>query len=587
MGARREKESTYMVNTRKPLAVAAAAALAVGLAGCGGGSTNPNSGSSSAAGKKGGTLYYLTNRPTEHLDPQRTYIGRDISNMSRLAYRSLVTYPITTDTKKATTPVPDLATDTGQSSNGGKVWKFTLKDGVKWQDGKPITCADLKYGVSRSFATDVITGGPNYILGNLDVPHSKDGLPLYNGPYKNAHKADFDKAVLCSSDNKTITYKFNKPFPDFPLAAASLLSFDPYRKDQDQGDKSNYAVFASGPYKLQGKWNTSKGGTFVRNTNWSTSTDDVRKALPDKIVFTQGLTPEVVNDRLISDTGQDQMAVTDQRIPPADYSQITGPVKDRSTLTDSPFVDYILPNFNRIKNLKVRQALLASLNAQGWIDAGGGDKAYKPAKSLVNPALIGYQPNPNFKYPPSGDVAAAKKLLAQSGEKLPYPIKFTYSGGTPTLDKEAAALANGWKQAGFKVTLDPLTETYYDVIQKPTADSDVMWGGWGADWPSIATVLPPLFDSRINLTSASNGQDYGNYRSDKVNKLIDEASSKGSVEEQAKVYSQIDDQLGKDVAYMPLEITRFYYLHGSKVTGYVNNPATSGYPDLGAAGVTS
>ncbi len=576
-----------MVNTRKPLAVVAAAALAVGLAGCGGGSTNPNSGSSSASGKKGGTLYYLTNRPTEHLDPQRTYIGRDISNMSRLAYRSLVTYPITEDTKKATTPVPDLATDTGQSSNGGKVWKFTLKDGVKWQDGKPITCADLKYGVSRSFATDVITGGPNYILGFLDVPHAKSGLPLYDGPYKNHHAADFDKAVLCSSDNKTITYKFNKPFPDFPLAAASLLSFDPYRKDQDQGDKSNYAVFASGPYKLEGKWNTTKGGTFVRNTNWSTATDDVRKALPDKIVFTQGLTPEVVNDRLISDTGQDQMAVTDQRIPPADYSQITGAVKDRSTLTDSPFVDYILPNFNRIKNLKVRQALLASLNAQGWIDAGGGDKAYKPAKSMVNPALIGYKPNPNFKYPPSGDVAAAKKLLQQSGEKLPYPIKFTYTGGTPTLDKEAAAVAAGWKKAGFKVTLDPLTETYYDVIQKPTADSDVMWGGWGADWPSIATVLPPLFDSRINLTTASNGQDYGNYRSDKVNKMIDEAASKGSVEEQAKVYSQIDDQLGKDVAYMPLEITRFYYLHGSKVTGYVNNPATSGYPDLGAAGVTS
>ena len=100
-------------------------------------------------------------------------------------------------------------------------------------------------------------------------------------------------------------------------------------------------------------------------------------------------------------------------------------------------------------------------------------------------------------------------------------------------------------------------------------------------------MIPPLFDSRINLTSASNGQDYGNYRSDKVNKLIDEAASKGSVEEQAKVYAQIDDQLGKDVAYMPLEITRFYYLHGSKVTGYVNNPATAGYPDLGAAGVTS
>jgi peptide/nickel transport system substrate-binding protein len=574
---------------KKPLAVAAAAALAVGLAGCGGGSTgggDSNSGSASST-KKGGTLYYLTQRPTEHLDPQRTYIGRDITNLDRLAYRGLVTYPITEDTDKGTSPIPDLATDTGQSSNNSKVWKFTLKDGVKWQDGSAITCADLKYGVSRSFATDIITGGPNYILSYLDVPKGKDGLPLYNGPYKNDHKADFDKAVTCSSDNKTITYRFNKPFPDFPLSIASLLSFDPYRQDQDQGDKSNYAVFSDGPYKLEGKWNTSKGGTFVRNTNWDESTDDVRKALPDKIVFTQGLTNEVIADRMIADSGQDQSAVTDRVVPPADYSQIEGPVKDRSVQVDSPYVDYLLPNFNRMKNPKVRQALLLATDSAGERAAEGGTKAAKPAYSLVNPTVIGYKKNPTFDVNQSGDPEAAKKLLQQSGEKLPYPIKYTYSGGTPTSDKAAAALAAGWKKAGFKVTLDPLTETYYDVINKPTADGDVFWGGWGADWPSPATVLPPLFDSRINLTSNSNGQDYGNYRSDAVNKLIDKAANLGSVEEQAKVYQQIDDQLAKDVAYIPTEVTQFFLLHGSKVTNYINTPSSSGYPDLGGIGVSS
>ena len=46
---------------------------------------------------------------------------------------------------------------------------------MKWQDGQPVTCEDFKYGVSRTFATDVITGGPNYILGYLDVPKDADG----------------------------------------------------------------------------------------------------------------------------------------------------------------------------------------------------------------------------------------------------------------------------------------------------------------------------------------------------------------------------------------------------------------------------
>jgi len=574
-----------MVINRKPLAALATAGLLVSLAACGGGSTNGSDNNADAEGQKGGTLNYLPFRPTEHLDPQRMYIGRDLANMSRLVYRSLVTYPITEDIDKGTTPVPDLATDTGTSSKDAKTWSFTIKDGVKWQDGKDITCEDFKYGASRTFATDVITGGPNYILSFLDVPKSKDGLPLYNGPYKNANKADFDKAITC--DGKTITYKFNKPFPDFPLAVASLASFGPFRKDKDQGDKSNYQVFSSGPYKLEGKWQASKGGTFVRNSEWDQKTDDVRKALPDKVVFTEGLTNEVITQRLIADSGADQQAVTDRNIPPASYSQITGPVKDRATLTASPYVDYLLPNFNKIKNLKVREALKLATDGEGERNALGGEKAAKAAESIVAESVKGYTPNEAFSGSESGDPEAAKKLLQESGETLPYPIKYTYSGGSPTTDKAASALAAGWEKAGFKVTLDPLSETYYDVINKPSADGDVFWGGWGADWPSISTVIPPLFDSRINLTSASNGQDYGNYRSDTVNKMIDEAAAMGDVDEQAKKYAEIDAQLGKDVAYIPLENSQFYLLRGSKVTGYSNTPASNGYPDLGGIGVTS
>jgi peptide/nickel transport system substrate-binding protein len=570
---------------RKPLVALATAGLLVSLAACGGGGSSDKN-NASTPGKKGGTLQWLTFHTYEHMDPQRVYIGVQISNMDRLVYRGLVTYPITTDVKKGTTPVPDLATDTGTMSKDAKTWSFTLKDGVKWQDGKPVTCEDVKYGASRTFATDVITSGPNYILSYLDVPHGKDGLPLYDGPYKNHHKADFDKAITCKG--KTITYHFNKPFPDFALAIASLNSFDPYRKDQDKGAKSDFAVFSNGPYKIQGAWNATKGGTFVRNPEWDPKTDGIRKALPDKIVFTQGITNDVITDRLISDSGQDQFAITDRVIPPASYSQITGPVKDRATLVDSPYVDYLLPNFNRLKNPKIREALKVSTDSQGERNAEGGENAAKPAESIVNPSVVGYQPNPAFSGPETGDPAAAKKLLQEAGAKMPYPIKYTYQGGTPTADKAAAALKAGWEKAGFKVTLDPLTDTYYTTIQKPTADGDVFWGGWGADWPSPGVpVIAALFDSRPNLTATTNGQDYGNYRSDKVNKMIDQANALTDVNAVAKKYAEVDAQLGKDVAYIPTEVTQFYFLHGSKVTGYIQTPSSNGYPDIGGIGVTS
>ncbi len=582
------------MNTKKAaglIALAVGVALPLSACGGGGGSTSPSSSgsgsgtSTAAATAKGGTLYYLTKRAAEHLDPQRTYIGRDLADMGRLWSRSLVQFPASTDATTASTPVPDMATDTGKSSNGGKTWEFTLKDGIKWQDGQPVTCADLKYGVSRSFATDVITGGPNYVLTYLPSV-----AKIYSGPYssKPAGQAAFDKAITCSSDNKTITYNFEKPWADFPLNLASLRSFDPYRKDKDQGAKSNYAIFSDGPYMLQGTWTKGTGGTFVRNPNYDPSTDTVRKALPDKIVFTEGLTNELIAQRLIADNGNDQNAVTDRAIPPAFYTQITGSVATRAVNPQSPFVDYLLPNFNTMKNLKVRQALAMATNKVGYITALGGDKTGVPAKSIVNPSLAGYKPNPAFTAPDAGDPAAAKKLLQDAGVTLPYPIKYTYPGGTPTSDKAAQALKATWDQAGFSTTLVSLPDTYYDVIQNlHYTGGDVLWGGWGADWPSMSTVLPPLFDDRINFSATSNGQDYGNFKDAKADSLMDQAAAATSLDQANTVYQQLDQYLGEQVAYIPLAVEKFYLLHGSGVTNYMVDPASNSYPDLAVIGVKS
>jgi len=570
---------------KKALAIAAAASMSVALAACGGGGGNKPSTGTGGEAQKGGTLTYYIRAALEHTDPQRTYVGRDITNWSRTVYRSLVTFPISDDPAKATTPVPDLATDTGQSSEGGKVWKFTVKDGVTWQDGKAITCEDFKYGASRVFATDVITGGPNYILTYLDIPiNNKTGLPAYEGPYTKVGQDLYDKAVTC--DGNTITYHFKKPWADFPLAIAALHMMDPYRADKDQGDKSNYQIFSNGPYMLDGTWDKEKGGTLVRNPKYSASTDspDIRKALPDKIIFDIGKTSEQIADQLIADSGADKAAVTGQSIPAAYYSQITGAVADRAVSVVSPYTDYLVPNFKKLTNLQVRQALAASLDDTAWVTAGGGDKAYTEATDVVNPAVKGYQEG---LFPGgAGDPAKSKQLLQQAGVQIPYPITYTYPS-TETADKQAAAIKAGWEKGGFKVTLDGVADAdvYYTNIQNPDQKADVIWAGWGADWPSAITVTAPLFDSRPNLTKNSNGQDYGAYKSDEFNKLVDQAQEATDLDSQTTTLQQADQVLAKDVAYIPVDTAIFYMLRGSDVTGYHNTAASNGYPDLGPIGV--
>jgi peptide/nickel transport system substrate-binding protein len=582
-----------MGTTRKRLVAAAASmVVAVSLAGCGGdgGDDNSDVGNNTDVERteatKGGTVYSLETAVTQTLDPQRTYTGRDIANEGRLFSRSLVMFPSgATDPEEGSTPIPDLATDTGQSNEDATEWSFTLKDGPKWQDGKPVTCDDLKYGVSRTFATDVITGGPNYIVGYLDIPEGADGEPAYKGPYTGEGQEAFDQAVTC--DGSTITYRFKKPWPDFPLAIAALRSFDPVRADLDKGDKSKFDAFSNGPYMLEGPWNEDTGGTFVRNPEWDGSEDTNREANPDKVVFEIGIETEVIIDRLIADEGDDQFAFTSRSVTPAQYPQITGDVAARAVNFESPFSNYLLPNFTRVTNLKVRQALAAATNRGAYVGALGGDQASTPSLSIVNPATPGYVANPAFGEAAGGDVETAKQLLEESGETLPYPIKFTYPIGSDASEKAFAALKATYDEAGFDVTLDGLDPSgpYYEQIQKPGSDSDLIWGGWGADWPSVSTVIPPLFDSRINLTKASNGQDYGNYESDEVNAAMDAASAETDIDKANEMWSEVDNMLAEDVAYIPLDTTKFYFLHGSQLENYVNSISTSGYVDLGVLSV--
>ena len=154
---------------RRVLATTAAFALAT--AGVLVGTTSANA----ATAKTGGTLYFITHAEQfDHVDPARVYTGRDIAFFNSYLYRNLVAYkPV--KGAAGSSLVADLATNTGVPSNNAKTWKFTLRSGITWEDGSAVTCADVAYGVSRAFAADVITDGPQYLVQALDIPKNDDG----------------------------------------------------------------------------------------------------------------------------------------------------------------------------------------------------------------------------------------------------------------------------------------------------------------------------------------------------------------------------------------------------------------------------
>ena len=581
---------------RKPGAIAVVAAGAMlALAACGssgsGSGGNSSASSGSADSKVGGTLFVLTGGDKiTHLDPQRNYTGVELSFAGTFLHRTLTTYATGKD-EAGTKIVPDLATDTGQPDSTGKIWKFTLRDGVTFEDGTPITCADVKYGVSRTFAQDVITDGPQYAVSMLDIP-AKDGKSIYTGPYKNTPEgvAAFDKAVTCSEDGKTITFNLNKPVPDFN-GTTTLLSFSPVPKAKDTAEKYDMAPISSGPYKIE-SYVEKKALTLVRNTNWKKESDPVRNAFPDKVVMQFSINPQVIDQRLIQSAGDDQFAVTADGIDPANLATVFNNPQNKARAVDAldPYSRYIAINTKKVTNVKHRQALMAALDREALRKLAGGTYAGDFGDGAVKPNIgIDYAPTGVWdgllgdKVPDTGNVELAKKLIAESGE-TPPEIQYDYGKAKDdqTADKAAAIVKTSLEAAGFKVKLNPIeSSAYYPTVLDPAKQGSISGAGWGPDWLNASTVIPELFtpNGGFNL-SQWDDKDY-------VAK-VEKAKTTLDRNEQAKQWQELNKEAVQLGLIIPTRFGKEQEIFGKKVKTSVGggapylNPAFGGpsYNDL-------
>jgi peptide/nickel transport system substrate-binding protein len=550
----------------KVAALAAASALL--LAACGG-SDSGDTGAAESGGTpvKGGTLNFMTaGTQFNHLDPQMNYTGEDLAFAGAYLHRTLTAFTPSADPAEAGQLQPDLATDTGRTEDA-KVWEFTLKDGAKFEDGTPITCAEVKYGVSRTFATDIITGGPTYAITMLDIPTGEDGSSQYKGPYTGEGQELFDKAVTCSEDNKTITFNLVRPIGDFNYATA-LLAFSPVPEAADTGAQYDLKPLSNGPYKIE-DYTIGKSLTLIRNDQYDPATDTLRPANPDKIVVTFGIEPPVSTQRLIADSGVDQQSMTlGDAIDPAQLATVFNDpnLEDRRYDEYDVYVRYVAVNTAKVPNLKHRQAIAAAFPRADLKTIAGGNFAGDLADGLIKPNLAAdYQPSGMWTdllgapIPDNGDPEYAKKLIAESGEPMP---KITYDyGKTPANDKAAGAIVTALAKAGIEVTPNPLDPgAYYGIIFDDDKANELMNGGWGADWPNASTVIPELLASNGGWNLSRWNDDAFTAESDAAKEITDRAA-------QGEAWAALNKTAMEQVPAIPLRFTKQQRMHGSKVGG--------------------
>jgi len=567
----------------------AAVVVAVGalaLAACGGSSSggSSTSGGSSAAPAKGGTIYYLTNAEQfDQIDPQRIYTGEDLAFFNGTIYRTLTAYKFSADAKEGTSLVADMATDTGTATNGGKTWAFTLKDGLTFQDGSPIACKDIAYGVSRTFATDIITGGPTYAISYLDIADDPKGGSAYKGPYAKTGQELFDKAVTCSADGKTITFNLKAPVPDFNYTV-TLTAFSPVPKTADTGEKYGDAPVSSGPYVISSNKN-GKGGKLVmgRNDKWSAASDTYRAALPDTWEVDYGIDTKVIDQRVIQSTGNDTTAINLGLEPESLGTVFISPSEpqpqyaSRAISTLDPYVRYFAINTKKVPDLKVRQALAVALDREALRKNAGGDYAGDYADGVIKPNEgLDYAPTGMWdtllgqKIPNTGDPEYAKKLIAESGKPAPT-ITFDYPQ-SPTGDKAAAIVVASLGKAGITVKPNPIEPgQYYGVVFDPAKAHELINAGWGPDWPNASTIIPELF-------TPSGGFNLSQYDNADFNAKSAAAKVELDRTKQATMWQDLNKQAMADVVVIPTRFGKEQRMTGTKVGPVYLWPAYGSWP---------
>ena len=238
----------------------------------------------------GGTLFVLEAAAPEHLDPQQISTP-DALTIGTVLFRHLTNY--IEDPKGGRLQlVGDLATNTGETTDGGRTWTYHLRDNIAFQDGTAITSKDIAYGIARSFGT-YGQHGPQLVQDLLDPARGYPGPDGGNPP------------GVTTPDDRTIRFALSKPHPEWPFLMA-LPTSTPVPRARDTGASDESEFVASGPYMVDGHGQTSTL-VLTKNPNWEPGSDPIRHQYLDSIVvdFHGGSGEEQAN-RLIADRGNDQ-----------------------------------------------------------------------------------------------------------------------------------------------------------------------------------------------------------------------------------------------------------------------------------------
>ncbi|MEO6019675.1 MAG: ABC transporter substrate-binding protein [Knoellia sp.] len=477
------------------------------LAACGS-EGSPASGGPSKTPQKGGTLRLGIPAVSDYLNPLVATSGA-IAWTTSPVVETLYFYG--EDMKS----VPLLAAGEPKVSADGKTWTITLRDGIAFSNGDPLTAEHVAA-----------------VLNHVADPKAFSDWTNYFGPRITSAKA---------VDKTTVEIILPAPFGvmrshlnNLPIVHKDFIE----KKDTTMG---------TGPFVI-GQVTQGQSLTLTPNAKYHGTPSALKEitftAIPDPATRLVSLREGKVD--IMTDVAPDNVTVlkADKDIT---VHVVEAPIDMLTYFNASK------PPFN---DARVRQALAYAMDREGVADvvyAGTATLAQGP----IGPAVEGYNEGVKI-YDAKPNIAKAKSLLAEAGlSKLSFTLQISNSNAP--LKNVAQVLVEGWKQAGITCTLDV-----------------VDGGKWVTNWlageyeMTMNTFASGIAGGRTAFTLlstyvSSSRANFG-YSNPKVDTLVSQAWATADADERARLCSQVDALLAEDAIACPPIYPSFIIAQRSSIT---------------------
>jgi len=533
----------------------AMAAIGVGLlvasSFAGAASANSPQRAGSGEAKRGGTLRLnVSNTDFEFTDPAMAYdaIGWQMLYAVNI---SLLNYP-DKPAPEGSRLVPEAAAGFPRVSRDGKTYTFTVRSGLKFSDGSPVTAAAFKRAIERAADPQQASPAIAFLHDVVGADARNQGRAL--------------SVAGVTAKGQTLVVKLVQASPTF-LAELAMPFFGAVKPSMAIDPKGISVFPSAGPYRIVSR-SIGQSLTLARNPNYKGS----RPANADRIVYTVNTDQ---NQSLLQ-VRAGQADYDASGVPPtahADLAQQFGVKKGgagRYFVNSYMGVGYVALNTSRapFNRVNIRKAANFAIDRPAMVRVSG--KFYgKRTDQILPPSLQGYREA--TLYPIKGaDPAKARQLSGGAGNTV------TIIHSTTALrTAQAQVLKFNLEQMGLKAETRPLPfAVALRTVGTRGADFDAYVGGWVADYPDPFDFINVLLDG--GNIQESNNNNYAYFNDARFNKQMNDFAKLSGPNRYAS-YGKLDVDLMRNAApWAPFATPNSREFVSARITNYIHHPVYAG-----------